>query len=180
MSIPATKTARHSLLRQIIGSTPMRSQSELLTELADRGVRATQATLSRDLEELRAHKVRGADGSMHYALPPEGHAVGVAPTSDTEHLAARLARLCTELLVSADASANLVVLRTPPGAAQFFASAIDASLLPQLLGTIAGDDTVLLVTAEPDGAHALADRFLALAQGEDTRAADLDHNGGND
>lgn len=180
MNIPATKTARHSLLRQIIGASPMHSQSELLTELADRGVRATQATLSRDLEELRAHKVRGAGGALHYALPPEGHAVGVAPTSGTEHLAARLARLCTELLVSADASANLVVLRTPPGAAQFFASAIDASLLPQVLGTIAGDDTVLLVTTAPDGGQALAQRFLALAQGEESGTADLDHNGGDD
>lgn len=171
MSIPATKVARHSLLRQIIGSKPMRSQSELLAELGHHGVRATQATLSRDLEELRAHKVRAADGAARYVLPPEGHAVGAAPTADGEQLSARLARLCTELLVSADASANLVVLRTPPGAAQFFASAIDASLLPQVLGTIAGDDTVLLVTAEPDGAGVVADRFLDLAQGEDLLAA---------
>ena len=76
-----------------------------------------------------------------------------------------LARLSEELLVSAEASANLVVLRTPPGGAQFLASAIDASVVPAVLGTIAGDDTVLVVTREPDGGQAVAERFLALAAG---------------
>ena len=69
------------------------------------------------------------------------------------------------LLVSAEASANLVVLRTPPGGAQFLASAIDASVVPAVLGTIAGDDTVLIVTREPQGGSAVAERFLALAAG---------------
>jgi transcriptional regulator of arginine metabolism len=82
-----------------------------------------------------------------------------------EQLDARLARLCEELLVTAEASANLVVLRTPPGGAQFLASAIDASVVPAVLGTIAGDDTVLLVTRESDGGHVVAERFLALAAG---------------
>ncbi|MFC6343337.1 arginine repressor, partial [Nocardioides hankookensis] len=77
--------------------------------------------------------------------------------------AARLARLCGELLVSADASANLVVLRTPPGAAQFLASAFDKAEFPEVLGTIAGDDTVLVIGREPSGGDDLARRFLALA-----------------
>lgn len=166
--IPTTKAARHALIRSIISSAQVRSQSELLQALAAQEVSVTQATLSRDLEELRAHKVRGSGGSMHYALPPEGHATGVAPTTSGEQLAARLGRLCTDLLISARASGNQVVLRTPPGAAQFLASAIDHSLLPQVLGTIAGDDTILLIVTDdqPGAAPAVAERFLALAAGE--------------
>jgi transcriptional regulator of arginine metabolism len=77
----------------------------------------------------------------------------------------RLARLLAELLTSADASANLALLRTPPGAAQFLASAFDRAELDDILGTIAGDDTVLVISRRPDGGAALAERFLALANG---------------
>lgn len=164
MSAPSTKTARHALIRRVVSTDAVHSQAELLDALAANGVSITQATLSRDLEELRAHKVRNADGSLQYAVPGEGTTAG-ARDSGGEQLAVRLSRLCAELLVRADASANIVVLRTPPGAAQFLASAIDESVLPQVLGTIAGDDTVLLVTADADGGAATAARFLALAQG---------------
>ena len=89
-------------------------------------------------------------------------------------LAARLARLCAELLVTAEASGNLVVLRTPPGAAQFLASAIDHSVLPAVLGTIAGDDTVLVIAREGETGAALAARFLALATDAPSRARPSD------
>jgi transcriptional regulator of arginine metabolism len=164
MTSPATKPARHALIRRLVSNHAVHSQAELLDALAAEGVSVTQATLSRDLEELRAHKVRTADGSLHYALPPEGTTAPVS-SGGAEQLAARLTRLCGELLVRADASANIVVLRTPPGAAQFLASAIDESVLPQVLGTIAGDDTVLVVTTAADGGAAVAERFLDLAQG---------------
>jgi len=164
MSAPATKPARHALIRRVVTAQRVQSQAELLDALADEGVSITQATLSRDLEELRAHKVRTADGALQYALPPEGTTAPVS-SRGAEQLATRLTRLCGELLVRADASANIVVLRTPPGAAQFLASAIDESVLPQVLGTIAGDDTVLVVTTDADGGGATAARFLALAQG---------------
>lgn len=176
MSTPATKPARHALIRRLITSQPVHSQAELLDALAVEGVSITQATLSRDLEELRAHKVRTADGSLQYGLPPEG-TTAPASSAGAEQLAARLSRLCAELLVSAAASANIVVLRTPPGAAQFLASAIDESVMPQVLGTIAGDDTVLVVTTDPDGG-ATAARFLALAEGgrgQDDRPQQGDH-----
>ncbi len=91
------------------------------------------------------------------------HAMRVRYPRDAEYLAARLARLCGELLVSAESSANLVVLRTPPGAAQYLASAIDHSVLPGVLGTIAGDDTVLVIARDADGGDELAARFVALA-----------------
>ncbi len=85
--------------------------------------------------------------------------------ADTAAAEARLTRLLSELLVSADASANLALLRTPPGAAQYLASAFDKAENEDILGTVAGDDTVLVISRRPDGGHALAARFLALTSG---------------
>ena len=141
----------------------MRSQTELADLLAERGVHVTQATLSRDLVELDAVKVRDRSGALVYAVPAEGGDRRPVAPGESAAAGQRLARLCGELLVSADASANLVVLRTPPGAAQFLASAFDKAELVDVLGTIAGDDTVLVIGREPDGGDALARRFLALA-----------------
>src|SRR4029077_19160557 len=113
---------------------------------------------------LDAVRVRSQSGALVYAVPGEGG--DRRPTTPGETAAAghRLARLCAELLVSAEASANLLVLRTPPGAAQFFASAVDKAELVEVLGTIAGDDTVLVIARDPKGGDALARRFLALAE----------------
>jgi transcriptional regulator of arginine metabolism len=164
--VPSTKAARHALIRDLLSRQSVHSQSELADLLAHQGVTVTQATLSRDLVELRAVKIRTPTGSLAYAAPGEGGDRSPAPVVDAEALAARLARLCSELLVTAEASGSLVVLRTPPGAAQFLASAIDHSVLPGVLGTIAGDDTVLVIAREgadgPEGT-ALAARFLELA-----------------
>ena len=160
---PATKNARHQLIVDLVTHHEVHSQGELRRLLADEGIEVTQATLSRDLVELDAVKVRAAGGALVYAVPAEGG--DRTPTAPAETAAGqqRLARLCHELLVSADASANLVVLRTPPGAAQFLASAFDKAEMPDVLGTIAGDDTVLVIGREPRGGDALAHRFLALA-----------------
>ena len=113
--------------------------------------------------------MRGPGGGLVYRLPPEG----TAPRGEglEELLEARLPRLAEGLLVSAEASANIVVVRTPPGAAQYLASAMDRSVLPDVLGTIAGDDTVLLVCREADGGAPLAERLLALAEGRRTPSA---------
>lgn len=161
-TVASTKAARHALITALLQRGTVHSQGELAALLADEGVTVTQATLSRDLVELRAVRIRTATGALAYAVPGEG-GDRTPTTSATEQLAARLARLCAELLVTAEASGNLVVLRTPPGAAQFLASAIDHSVLPTVLGTIAGDDTVLVISREPDGGESLAARFLALA-----------------
>jgi transcriptional regulator of arginine metabolism len=149
-----TKTARHARITAIVGSRQVHSQTELARLLADDGVVVTQATLSRDLEELGAVKLRGADGSpAAYVVPAEGS----PPLRPAESPPARLVRLLEELLTGADYSGNLVVLRTPPGAAQFLASALDRSGLPQLIGTIAGDDTILAICRDPDGGAAFAE-----------------------
>ena len=148
---PATKTARQARITAILTGESVRSQAELAALLADDGVQVTQATLSRDLVELGAVRVRGKDGVLVYAVPGEGGERAAKSGVTQEILDARLARLCGELLVTAEASANIVVLRTPPGAANFLALAIDHSVMPSILGTIAGDDTVLLVTRDPLG-----------------------------
>ncbi|MFH5822633.1 arginine repressor [Georgenia sp. AZ-5] len=160
--VAATKAGRHAVIAEILARSAVRSQAELRDALAERGVHATQATLSRDLDELRALKVRGPDGDQVYALPREGGSAA-AQTSEQEQIAARLQRWCAEVLVAADTTLNQVVLRTPPGAAQLLASAIDQSVLPGVLGCIAGDDTVLVVTRDTATAVGLTARLLALA-----------------
>ena len=161
----STKTARHRHIVAVLRRTSVRSQSDLAELLAADGFVVTQATLSRDLVELGAVKVRH-EGGLVYAVPGEGGDRTPQAGIVQEHLDARLSRLCEELLVTAESSANLVVLRTPPGAAQFLASAIDHSVLPAVLGTIAGDDTVLVIADGPHGGDPVARRFTALADGQ--------------
>ena len=166
-SIPATKAARHRRIIELLNRAAVHSQNELARLLGDDGLAVTQATLSRDLDELGAVRIRDTDGSLVYAVPAEGgDRTPRAPEPGAPQ--AKLARIVEELLVSAEASANLVVLRTPPGAAQFFASAVDQAASSDLLGTIAGDDTVLVITRDPNGGAAIAAYFLSLAQGAKT------------
>lgn len=167
-SVPATKAARRQKIVEILGRRAVHSQVELADLLGSYGVVVTQGTLSRDLDELGAVKVRAPSGTgLVYALPGEGGDRTPRAAQGEAVLDARLARVTEELLVSAEASGNLVVLRTPPGAAQYFASAIDHADLPELLGTIAGDDTVLVISRDPSGGEAVAARFLALAEGRE-------------
>jgi transcriptional regulator of arginine metabolism len=163
--IPVTKGARQQKIVDLLGKHQVRSQTELADLLADAGVHVTQATLSRDLVELDAVKVRVASGALVYAVPSEGGDRRPRAVTESAASESRLARLLGELLSSVDASANLALLRTPPGAAQFLASAFDRAEIEDILGTIAGDDTVLVISRRPDGGPALAERFLALANG---------------
>jgi transcriptional regulator of arginine metabolism len=182
MTTPLTKTARHARIADILAREQVRSQEEL-ADLLERyaGVHVTQATLSRDLDELGIVRLRSG-GALVYSLPEEPGGPGSHPGgpgspsgggarvagfsggsgSESPH-DARLARYLGELMTSAEASANLVVLRTPAGAAQFLASVIDHAALPSVLGTVAGDDTVLLIARDPAGGDALAAGFLRLA-----------------
>jgi transcriptional regulator of arginine metabolism len=228
---PVTKTARQARIAAILAREQVRSQEEL-ADLLERhaSVHVTQATLSRDLDELGVVRLRAPGGALVYALPEEPGGPGsrpgapgspgspgspgastspilqtpqtlpTSPTSPTlqapraapgapptaatpeprassghrasqrqrEHTAesardGRLARYLTELMTSAEASANLVVLRTPAGAAQFLASVVDHAALPMILGTVAGDDTVLVITRDPAGGDALAADLLRRA-----------------
>jgi transcriptional regulator of arginine metabolism len=211
---PVTKTARQAQITAILASTAVRSQDELSELLAQNGVRVTQATLSRDLDELGAVRLRGPDGGLVYALPGEPGGPGSRPGGLAGVLAgsgeprrprpgvptgvrgglgplagrgpggagrvagparggggvpdreppSRLARIAADFLLSAEPSANLVVLRTPAGAAQLVASAIDHAAWPSILGTVAGDDTVLVISREPGGGADVARALLRIAE----------------
>jgi len=193
---PVTKAARQAQIADILSRARVRSQEELADLLAQRGVRVTQATLSRDLEELGAVRLRGAGGTLVYALPGDPGGPGSRPGGlpgppaeeppadgppassgprggwpgawftgrADEGASGALARVGPELLLSAEASANLVVLRTPAGAAQFLASAMDHAGWPSILGTVAGDDTVLVITRDPAGGNEVAESLLRLAE----------------
>jgi transcriptional regulator of arginine metabolism len=160
VNAPLTKTARHARISELINEQPIRSQTELAEILAGQGVSVTQATLSRDLEELGAVKVRGTDASpASYAIFAEGD----SPMRAAAQPPAQLLRRLRELLTGADHSGNLAVLRTPPGAAQFLASVVDRCGLADIVGTIAGDDTILVVARDGLTGAELAEKLLTWA-----------------
>ncbi len=142
-------------MARIIEQHAVTSQAQVVDLLAADGVVATQATVSRDLEELGAVKVRAASGESVYAIPEEP----VTRATSDDHLR----RVMGEWVVEVAHSANIVVLRTPPGSAHVVGSAIDRAGLPGVLGTVAGDDTVLVVASERDGGEAVARSLSSLA-----------------
>jgi transcriptional regulator of arginine metabolism len=153
--VKLSKTQRQHRIEQLIEHNPVTSQGQLVELLAKSGVEATQATVSRDLEDIGAVKVRAAGGEPVYAVPelPKDR---VAPE---EHLR----RVLGDWVVDVKSSANLVVVRTPPGSAHVVASALDRAALKEILGTVAGDDTIMVVATEKAGGTALARRLAALA-----------------
>lgn len=158
----ATKVARHQRIITLLERNEIHSQSQLLAMLADEGIDVTQATLSRDLDELRASKIQTKSGGSVYAVPQDGG--DPAPVLQTgDGARARLERVVGELLSSTDHSGNIVVLRTPPGAAQYLASVIDHTLMPEIIGTVAGDDTVLVVSRDSKGGARVANQFARMA-----------------
>jgi transcriptional regulator of arginine metabolism len=168
--IPQTRAGRRQLILDILGRQNVRSQGELLEILSGHGFAVTQATLSRDLVELGAVKVREGK-TLVYAVPGQGgdRTARVAP--GLVEVSSRLRRQCEELLVTARVSANLVVVRTPSGAANYLASAIDHAD-EDILGTIAGDDTILVITGGTQQSRAVAKRLLALAGRDRTDPTD--------
>ncbi|MDN4477020.1 arginine repressor [Demequina lignilytica] len=156
-TIPPTKTARQALIARLIEGAEIRSQAELAVRLDAEGIHVTQATLSRDLLDIGAVKIRAASGQLVYTTQ--------ASLEASEDTGARLTRLCAELLHSADGSGAIAVLRTPAGAAQFLATAIDGHDDPEVVGTVAGDDTLFVLSRDPAGGLALAQRFLDRASG---------------
>lgn len=169
MTTPVTKAARHARVVELLTRHPIHSQGELAKLLADDGLEVTQATLSRDLVEIGAVRLRAQDGTLIYAVPGEGgERIRLARTGTGGEVAetfdTRLTRLAQELLVSAESSANLVIVRTPPGAAQYLASAIDRAEWPSILGTVAGDDSILVISRDPAGGQSLAEALLRLTE----------------
>lgn len=150
-----SKHQRQHRIIQLVSQQPVTSQSQLVELLAGAGIEATQATVSRDLDEIGAVKVRAAGGDPVYAVP-ELPKERVAPE---EHLR----RVLGDWVVEVASSANLVVVRTPPGSAHVVASALDRAALADIVGTVAGDDTIMVVAAERVGGTKLARRLAGLA-----------------
>ena len=165
MTVPKTKNARRARIVDLVLNHTVRSQAELQGLLADEGIEVTQATLSRDLDDLGATKVPDDEGGLVYAVPGSGGDSSLQTPDEEVSSGARLSRVGEDLIVSVDHSGNLVVLRTPPGGAQYLASQIDHTVLPAVIGTVAGDDTVLLVTRDADGGADVAAFLLDLING---------------
>ena len=149
------KPQRQHRIARVLEEQAVSSQAQLVELLAADGVVATQATVSRDLEDLGAVKVRIPGGAMAYAIPE--HAKDLAAPDD------HLRRVMGEFVVDVAHSGTLVVLRTPPGSAHVVASALDRSGLPDVLGTVAGDDTILVVCSEQVGGASIATELAGLA-----------------
>lgn len=148
---------RQRALRMILTERRVASQSDLARLLADQGFRVTQATVSRDLRAVGAIKARSDDGVLRYVL--ESDPRSVRARRELETTLARYAQ-------SMQASGNLVVIKTPPGAAHVVAAAIDAAGIDGVLGTVAGDDTMLIVTDEVTGGRVVAKSIERIGAGE--------------
>lgn len=145
-----TKQARHNTIIKLVQKKRIENQAQLLNELSDLGLRITQATLSRDLDELNISKVIDSAGQPKFTRRGA--------------IDQPWRQIASSLIVGIDASANIVVVKTPPGAAQFFASSVDHSENEEIIGTIAGDDTVLLVTKNPNGSKAVSEKLWQLVE----------------
>lgn len=138
---------RRRLVRRMIDAVPIQSQGELVDLLEQDGYHVTQATVSRDLDAIGAVKVRGDNGGLRYEVP--------AAIEATVGSATEMARIIDEFVTDMQPSLNQLVIRTRPGAAHVVAGAIDRAQLDGVLGTVAGDDTLLLVAKEEQGGRGL-------------------------
>jgi transcriptional regulator of arginine metabolism len=149
------KPQRQHRIAKLLSEQAVTSQTHLVDLLRAEGVAATQATVSRDLDDLGAIKVRVAGGETVYAIPE----LPTEQRAPEDHLR----RVFGDWVVEVNSSGNLVVLRTPPGSAHVVGSALDRSSLPDVLGTVAGDDTLIVVVSEAVGGAAVARMLSDLA-----------------
>ncbi|HEX5183811.1 MAG TPA: arginine repressor [Allosphingosinicella sp.] len=146
---------RQRIIAQLLRAEPIASQEEVTERLSAQGFAVTQATVSRDLEQLGAVKAKRG-GTLRYILPDE--------MGDTGWAAARLGRILAEWVQSIETAGPLLVLRTPPGSAHIVGLALDQARLPEIAGTICGDDTLFIALRDGADARATADRLNALSQ----------------
>lgn len=147
------KPQRHAAILKIVRSETVASQEQLRARLEAEGFDVTQATLSRDIRELGLAKVAAPDGGSHYAPPPEGGA----------SMRPHLEQMLPALLVSVEGVGPLLVMKTPAGGAQALGLALDAAGWTEIIGTIAGDDAVLVITKSERARRAVHTRLKELA-----------------
>ena len=143
-----SKSFRQGQILKLIRSRPLRTQDELAQELKNVGINATQVTLSRDLRELRLVKTQEGYREM-----------------EAEDVGPQLATLASEFLIDVRSAQNLVVLKTAPGHANSVAVSLDGEEWPEVVGTIAGDDTILVITLDNETAARVRQRFLEMLRG---------------
>ncbi|MEE1297084.1 MAG: arginine repressor [Bifidobacterium sp.] len=159
---PANRNARLHAIEEALSDHVVTSQAQLSQILADQGIEVTQATLSRDLDEMNAVKTRLADGTVAYVL--EAHAQDTDATQfSLKRAQAQMAKVLPGLVTSVAHARNLIVVHTSSGAAQYVASVVDKHAVHGVLGTIAGDDTVMVICSDDDVAQARADWLLSIA-----------------
>ena len=157
MRMSELKERRQRAVADLIRDHALGSQDEVAARLVELGFDVTQATVSRDLEQLGALKVR-RDGQIGYALPGQIGASTVTPS--------RLASVLRDWVRSIDVAATIVVLKTPPGSAHLVGVALDESALTEIVGTICGDDTIFAACRSTGNAEALAAKLKALPSGQ--------------
>jgi transcriptional regulator of arginine metabolism len=146
------KSERHTVIRELVQQNRVSSQEVLRELLADRGFEVTQATLSRDIRELRLVKIPDPEGGTHYTLPPEAWDQRPA-----------IARLLPTLYIGAEGTGNLILVRTLAGGAQAVAEALDWEEWPEVMGTLGGDDSILVVLRDAKHLPVVLERLEALA-----------------
>lgn len=149
------RSRRQKRLAEIIRSEPIGSQEEATERLRAAGFAVNQATVSRDLARLGAVKVKRG-GAISYALPDQ--------MGGSDWAAERLERIFAEWVQSIEPAGSLIVLRTPPGSAHIVGLALDQAQLPEVAGTISGDDTLFIAARDGVNVHLLADRFGKLGR----------------
>lgn len=162
MTVPSTRNARQAKILEILDKTRVTSQVQLSDLLLDEGIDITQATLSRDLDELGAKKVKRDGGRSFYVVGGELEQFVDQVNGPRE----KMRRMIDELVVSSDHSGNIAMLRTPAGAAQYLASFIDRVGLHDVVGCIAGDDTIFVLAREPLSGKELAERLTGRETGK--------------
>ena len=157
MNMSELKERRQKAVADLIRANALGSQEDVATRLAGLGFEVTQATVSRDLEQLGALKVR-RDGRISYALPEQLSANAAVPS--------RLGSVLRDWVRAIDIAATIVVLKTPPGSAHLVGVALDESAPPEIVGTICGDDTIFAACRSAADAEALASKLRALSAGQ--------------
>ena len=147
------KISRHAKIKEIVEQQVIETQEELAESLRSHGIEVTQATVSRDIKELRLIKVPTGDGRYRYAYPMEQSLL---------FSQSRMERMFRDSVVAIDYSENIIVLKTLPGGGQAVAATIDHAKWPEVIGTVAGDDNILVVVKPAQAAPTVADRFRGL------------------
>lgn len=147
------KTFRHQKIREIIENRVVQTQEELADMLRNEGIDVTQATVSRDIKELMLIKIPSGDGNYKYGFPPDQNVI---------YSPSRMERLFRDSVTGIDFSENLIIIRSLPGTAQYIASTVDNAHWPEILGTVAGDDTVLVIVKPKEMVQDVMSRFKNL------------------